>query len=299
MERRLEEWNRNWPAATDNMVKKMSQKAMVLIINDRHSEVWYIGETLQKEGYDICTAFDGREGLQKIQDEKPDLIILDAIMPKMDGYEVFHSMQKEPVTASIPVLFLSSKREEDERVTFYPKIRKLAGRRNKMAEGRQEAIVGFLTKPVAAEEVVKRVQSLLQSRQLTTNCPEVRDIRTRVLVIDDDRSLVGFTEQALHKKGYDVLTAFDGLEGLRRAQEEKPDLILLDTIIPELSSLQVLSFLRQKSKVPVTMLTERSELALLKKAMALGANNYIIKPFSTSDLLARVRGKTNQASEGK
>ncbi len=276
----------------------MSQKTLVLIINDSHSEVWYIGETLQKEGYDIRTAFDGLEGLQKTQDEKPDLIILDSIMPKMDGYEVFHSMQKEPDTAGIPVLFLSGKREDAEKATFYTKLRKLAGRRVNLAEGRQEAVVGFITKPVAAEEVVKRVQSLLQQRQLTTGTPEVKDKRTRVLVIDDDRSLVRFAEQTLQQKGYDVLTAFNGLEGLRRAQDEKPDLIILDTIIPELSSLQVLSFLRQKSKVPVTMLTERSELALLKKALALGADNYIIKPFSTGDLLARVRDKTNQTSEG-
>ncbi|MEE9398702.1 MAG: response regulator [Dehalococcoidales bacterium] len=273
----------------------MNFKARILIINDRHSEVWYIGQILQKEGFDIRTAFDGLEGLSKVQEEKPDLIILDTIMPKMDGYKVYHHLQKDPITACIPVLFLTVRREADERRMFASGSHNFATGRRKQVESRQATAVDFLTKPVIAEAVVERLQALLQFSKSRTSSQEIKNTKSRILIVDDDRSLVQLTVQALQKVGFDVLTAFDGLEGLRKAQEEKPDLIILDTIMPELNGLQVLSSVRRNSNVPVTMLTERSEVDLLKKAMALGADSYVIKPFSINDLLARVQAKLQHA----
>ncbi|MEE8413463.1 MAG: response regulator, partial [Dehalococcoidales bacterium] len=75
----------------------------VLIIDDRHSEVWFIERVLQKLGYEVSMAFDGLEGLSHIKERAPDLIILDTIMPKMDGYKVYQNLKMNPDTADIPV----------------------------------------------------------------------------------------------------------------------------------------------------------------------------------------------------
>ena len=93
----------------------MSIKERILIVNDRRSEVWFIKRILQREGFEVLTAFDGPEGLQRVKEKKPDLIILDTIMPRMSGYEVYQYLQKDPDTAYIPILFLINNGKVDEK----------------------------------------------------------------------------------------------------------------------------------------------------------------------------------------
>jgi DNA-binding response OmpR family regulator len=281
----------------------MNLKTRVLVVDDRHSLVWFIEHVLQGEGFDVLTAFGGQEGLQKAQEEKPDLIILDTVMPKMDGYEVYRNLQADPNTARIPVLFLTLWGEEDKRRIMASGGRNSAIYSKGQAAGYQAAALDFLAKPVAAKEVVERVKALLQSSKLKAISEEVVSSRAhvskpRILIVDDDRSLVWIARSTLQKAGFDVMTAFDGLEGLRKAQKEKPDLIILDIILPEFNGFQVLELLRQRSSVPVIMLTGMSEVDSAKKTLALGADDYLVKPVTTKDLLACVRDKLQHAESG-
>lgn len=92
-----------------------TNRKRVLIVDDNKSLVLVAARVLEKEGYDVSTAFDGMEGVAKAQTEKPDLIILDIGMPGPDGYEVCRELKMDPNTANIPVVFLSSKGNLDER----------------------------------------------------------------------------------------------------------------------------------------------------------------------------------------
>ncbi len=121
------------------------------------------------------------------------------------------------------------------------------------------------------------------------------DSKVRVLIINDRHSLVWFAERVLQKEGFEVLTAFDGLRERKKAREEKPDLIILDIIMPGLNGLQILELVRRESNIPVIILTERSEVDLVKKALSLGADGYVIKPFATDDLLSRIHAKLTRA----
>ena len=102
---------------------------------------------------------------------------------------------------------------------------------------------------------------------------------TRVLVVDDDPAAVELLQEFLTAKGYQVITAGDGAEGLRRAKEERPHLILLDIQMPKMDGLEVLRHLRAIDKeVGVIMITGVNDEETARQAMALGAFDYIVKP---------------------
>lgn len=113
--------------------------------------------------------------------------------------------------------------------------------------------------------------------------------KERVLLIEDDPSIVAGLELNLSLEGYEVMTATDGEAGLRMAEEQKPDLVLLDIMLPRVNGLEVLRRLRQRDQdLPVLMLTARGEEADKVLGLGLGADDYISKPFSLSELRARI-----------
>ena len=112
----------------------------------------------------------------------------------------------------------------------------------------------------------------------------------KVLIVDDERSIVDILEFNLKKSGFDTCKAYDGKEGLRLAREEKPDLILLDIMLPLMDGFAVCSALRQEGdNVPIIMLTAREQETDKVFGLESGADDYITKPFSMRELLARVK----------
>jgi len=112
----------------------------------------------------------------------------------------------------------------------------------------------------------------------------------RVLIIEDELPMRTALEDVLAAEGYRVLTAAEGESGLRRALEEKPDLILLDIMIPRLDGYAVCAELRRLSNpVPILMLTAKGQIEDRVTGLDAGADDYLVKPFSTEELLARVR----------
>lgn len=112
----------------------------------------------------------------------------------------------------------------------------------------------------------------------------------RVLIIEDELPMRTALHDVLVAEGYRVLTAVDGESGLRRAVEEKPDLILLDIMMPKLDGYAVCAELRRLSNpVPILMLTAKGQIEDRVTGLDAGADDYLVKPFSTEELLARVR----------
>ena len=136
----------------------MHSKARILVIDDDPSLVLIVERVLQTKGFEVLTAFNGLEGLQKAREEKPDLIILDIIMPRMDGYEVCRRLQNDPATAAIPVLMLTVKGRTGGRIAD---ARRFDTRVQDRARGFDVGATEFLSKPITAKELVKRVKALL------------------------------------------------------------------------------------------------------------------------------------------
>mgnify|MGYP000983906235 CR=1 FL=1 len=122
-----------------------------------------------------------------------------------------------------------------------------------------------------------------------------------VLVIDDEPKIAEICSDYLSAAGFHVLTADTGLRGLALARKEKPDLVVLDLMLPEMDGLDVCRELRRESSVPVVMLTARVEESDKLVGLELGADDYLTKPFSPRELVARVRAvlrRANAAEEG-
>ncbi len=111
----------------------------------------------------------------------------------------------------------------------------------------------------------------------------------RVLVVDDDAKTVELVKLYLNRDGYRVITAYDGVEALRLAQEGHPDLIVLDLMLPGIDGLEVCRTIRAESDVPIIMLTARTTEQDRLTGLDLGADDYMSKPFSPRELAARVR----------
>ena len=112
----------------------------------------------------------------------------------------------------------------------------------------------------------------------------------RVLVVDDEANIVDILRFNLQREGYEVLAAYDGKDGLEKARTQSPDLILLDVMLPEMDGFQVCEELRKTDRLtPIIMLTAREEERDRVMGLELGADDYVVKPFSVRELLARVR----------
>ena len=113
--------------------------------------------------------------------------------------------------------------------------------------------------------------------------------KKRILVVDDEMSIVNILKVNLEKGGYDVLTAMDGEEGLITALTEDVDLVLLDVMLPKMAGVEVCKKIRQKSEVPIRMLPASREEIDKILGLELGADDYVTKPFSVRELMARVK----------
>jgi len=118
----------------------------------------------------------------------------------------------------------------------------------------------------------------------------------RILVVDDERRMVGFIRLNLEQDGFEVIEAFNGTEALDRLRDSLPDLILLDVMMPDIDGFEVLRTIREISQVPVIMLTAKGEEDDKVKGLELGADDYVTKPFSPRELVSRVKAVLRRGS---
>ncbi|MBJ8349567.1 response regulator YycF [Streptococcus zalophi] len=111
----------------------------------------------------------------------------------------------------------------------------------------------------------------------------------KILVVDDEKPISDIIKFNLTKEGYDVVTAFDGREALEKFHEEKPDLLILDLMLPELDGLEVAKEVRKTSHLPIIMLSAKDSEFDKVIGLEIGADDYVTKPFSNRELLARIK----------
>lgn len=112
----------------------------------------------------------------------------------------------------------------------------------------------------------------------------------KILLVDDEESIVESIEYALNQEGFEVVSAYNGQDALQKVQLEKPNLIVLDLMLPELSGLEVCRILRrERNEIPIIMLTAKGEEIDRVIGLEVGADDYLVKPFSLRELVARIR----------
>lgn len=118
----------------------------------------------------------------------------------------------------------------------------------------------------------------------------------KILIVDDEKNIVNILAFNLKKEGYEVITASNGLEGVEATFKEDPDLILLDIMMPELNGFDACKKIREKLSTPIIMLTARAEELDKVLGLELGADDYVTKPFSVRELIARVKANLRRKS---
>jgi DNA-binding response OmpR family regulator len=272
------------------MTKKISKKIKILIIEDEKSLVDLLLTKLEKEGYEIRAALDGAEGLKEIKKFSPDLILLDIVMPKMNGYEVLEKMHQEKI--KIPVIIISNSGQPVE----IEKTTKLG------------AIDHLVKTEFSAADVLEKVHKCLHDQDgevdekkaaaiTPKESKEVKQLNIKVVLVEDDPFLREICSKKLVKEGYSVYEAIDGEQALGIVRQVKPDIVLLDIILPALDGFQILHEIRKDAdkvvaKVPVIMLSNLGQDDDIKKAMEMGANDYLVKAHFTTEEIAQKIKKT-------
>ena len=119
----------------------------------------------------------------------------------------------------------------------------------------------------------------------------------KALIVDDDRVLADVVAFTLRREGFEVLLAHDGLSGLKRWQEDQPDLVVLDVNMPKMDGFEVCRKIREQADTPILLLTVRGEEDDIVAGLELGADDYIVKPFSPRQLVARAKAILRRAGE--
>ena len=201
-----------------------------------------------KKGYRILEASNGREALTLTREHHPDLITLDVQMPDISGFDVTAVLKNDDETKDIPILILSV--IEDKFKAY-----KLGAN-------------DCMTKPFDNEELVAKVNQLLIGTKKT------------VLVVDDDRALVKSVKYHLEHKGYSTCVAYDGAQAMEIVESHRPDLIVLDIIMPNMDGYEVIKRLKSKAEtanIPIVLMTGIEIDGGRVKALSVGAAEYITK----------------------
>lgn len=190
---------------------------LILVVDDDASIRNLLNQELTEAGYQVMEAENGMEALAVARRERPALIILDLMMPGISGFDVLSALKSDPVTSPVPVLILSVL-EDQER-------------------GLRLGADGYLTKPLDSERMLETVAGLLARAARGEG-------RKKVLVIDEDASVIAAISQVLEERGYEVVAARDAASGLERARQERPDLVILDSVISTMDNYAVLKALK-------------------------------------------------------
>ena len=121
-------------------------------------------------------------------------------------------------------------------------------------------------------------------------------MKNTILIIEDEKPISDIVKFNLKREGYDIITAFDGLDGYQKGIQENVDLILLDIMLPSMNGFDVCRHIRKKSSVPIIMVTAKEEEVDKILGLELGADDYITKPFSLRELIARVKANIRRTS---
>ena len=256
------------PITIKNM---MNNKKIILIIENEKNLLDALSKNIRDENFTVFTAKDGEEGLAQIKNSKPNLILLNTTLPKIDGFGVLEKMKKDNI--SIPVMVISN-----------------SGQPVDINKAIELGACDYLIKDkFEIDKIIKKIHRCLIIEQ--SGKPGAK----KILIVEDDRFLLDLCVKRFNQSGYNVNFAVDGKEGLEKIIKHKPDLILLDLIIPGIDGFDVLKKVRADknksiAKIPIIVLSNLGQKSDVQKALKLGASDYLIKAhFTTDDIISKVK----------
>ena len=243
----------------------------VLLVDDDPDILEGLKAVLESQPYRLGTAQDGEQCLERIAQELPDLVILDLLMPRMDGFAVIREIRSDPKYATLSIIILTTVIEDASR------------RRYELETGLEMDVQDYIEKPVAPVELLERVARVLE--------------QPFVLVADDDPDILESIVAVLRSQSLRLGTATDGRQCLEIARKRMPDLLILDLLMPKMDGFAVIRELRRDpvfAELPIMVLTAVVEDAShrryeLETGSRMKVQEYLEKPVAPAELLRRVK----------
>ncbi|HEV2649753.1 MAG TPA: PleD family two-component system response regulator [Rhizomicrobium sp.] len=275
--------------------------ARVLVVDDILSNVKLLEAKLSAEYFEVSSAFNGLECLSKMEASPPDIVLLDVMMPGMDGFEVCRRIKSNPKTAHVPVVMVTALDQPSDRVT-----------------GLEAGADDFLTKPVDDAALFARVRSLvrlkmmtdeLRMRESTGQSMGLIDPTTtlldanpagRVLIIEDRPESIAWFASAL-QPAHEVAAVDTFEEALVRVRGGDYDLIVVSLGMRGFDGLRLCSQLRslpEGRNVPILVVVTDGDRRKLTQALEMGVNDYLTRPVDKNELVARVRTQLRKKRYG-
>jgi two-component system alkaline phosphatase synthesis response regulator PhoP len=242
----------------------------ILIVDDDPDIVEGLTALLETQSYELASAKDGLECMQQIRERPPDLLVLDMMMPRMDGFAVMKELRSDPQYAGLPVIVLTTVVED------------AAYRRYELETGLAMDVQGYVEKPVSPKELLKRVSEIVD--------------QPLIIVADDDPDILEAVTTVLESQPYTVVTADDGQQCLELARRRPPNLLILDLLMPRMDGFAVIRELQRDpatADLPILVLTTVVEDASRRRyELETGQNMkvlaYLQKPVAPEMLLRQV-----------
>ncbi len=266
--------------------------ARVLVVDDILPNVKLLEAKLSAEYFDVLTATSGAEALELVRRELPDIVLLDVMMPEMDGFEVCRRIRADPATAHIPIVMVTALDQQSDRVM-----------------GLEAGADDFLTKPVKDMALLARVRSLVrlkvtmdeyrnrEATQVTFGGEgteteiELDPSTTNILLVEDHERTRKNMEEAL--SGVGKLCLDEGSQKTADiAKQRSIDLVIVSLSLQNIDGLRIVSQLRSVEatrQLPILALVEEDDTRSLVRALEMGVNDYLVRPPEAMELQARVK----------
>ncbi|MCX6690639.1 MAG: response regulator [Methanoregula sp.] len=270
------------PATAYPLTQYSGKGKTILVVEDSEPAVIQIKDLLVPEGYRIRVARNGKEALDEIKKELPDAVILDLMMPEVDGFTVLKMIRSDEKTAQLPVLILTAKHITKDELAF------LKG--NHIYQLIQK---GDISRTSLLSAVGGMVSGSLVHAVSEPAQPSRHPVRERpvILIVEDNPDNL-MTARAMLRERYTTISATDGKTGLLLAQKEKPDLILLDISLPVMDGFAVFAEIRKDPAIrhiPVVALTARAMKGDREDILSRGFDGYLSKPVDGNLLEETIR----------
>lgn len=247
----------------------------ILVVDDEETNRDILSRRLVKEGYAVMTADSGKAALNMLRLEHYDLVLLDIMMPGLDGYEVLERIRSEPYLHQTPVIMVTALSDESS-------IKRC------LALGATD----YVGKPFELTFLKSRIR---QAVHALSNLRHPNDIvgshTATVLIVEDDEVNRDLLVRRLNKAGYTTHTASNGADALSLINQQAYDLILLDIMMAQMDGYKALQKIRSCEAfkdTSIIMISALGDAATIARCMELGADDYIMKPYNAEILNERV-----------
>lgn len=281
-------------------LSKTDSKVRLLLVEDNQDAIIQVKSVLEKSYYQVEVATGGKEALEYMVNTIPDGIILDLMMPDVDGFDVLEKIRSTDITKNIPVLILTAKdlTKTDLEKLSANNVQQLVQKGDIDIDGLLKKISQMISKDTRQRKEEKAALPI-SGIPSKPGISRKKSGKARLLVIEDNPDNM-ITIKAILKNNYSIIEAVNGEDGLKLAESQGPDLILLDMSLPQMSGEQVIALLKRNpdtKDIPVIAVTAQAMKGDEDKFKSMGCDAYISKPINSGDLLEKIDFLLNQLAK--